>query len=64
LKNGPEGKVSGNLLSKSYDLPKELETSTHHPSRKLIIAHLIGNFPEFFESYAETQLTLSSGYIP
>jgi len=60
----PERKISGNLLSKSYDLPKELETSTQNPSRKLIIAHLICNFPGFFESYAETHLALNSGYIP
>jgi len=41
---------------------KELGTSIHHPFYKLIIAYLIGDCPEIFESYAGTQVTLSPGY--
>ena len=54
--------VSGNPFSKSGDLLKELGTSIHHPFCKLIIAHLIGHCPEFFQSYAVTQVTLSPGH--
>ena len=57
-----KGRVSGNPVSKSCDLLKELETSIHHPFCKLIIAHLIGDCPQFFQSYVRTQITLSLGY--
>ena len=57
-----KGTVSGNPVTKSGDLLKELGTSIHHPYCKLIIAHLIGDCPQFFQSYAGTQVTLSHGY--
>ena len=54
--------VSDNPVSKSCDLLQELGTSIHHHFCKLIIAHLIGDCPQFFQTYAGTQVTLSLGY--
>jgi len=53
--------VSGNPVSKSEDLLKEIGTSFHHPFCKLIIAHLISNCLQFFKGYAGAQVTLSLG---
>jgi hypothetical protein len=54
-------RASGNPVSKSQDLLKEIGTSFHHPFCKLIIAHLMGNCFEFFKDYAGAQVTLSLG---
>jgi len=54
-------RASGNPVSKSFDLLKEIGASIHRPFCKLIIAHLIGDYLKFFEGYAGTQATLSLG---
>ena len=45
-----KGMISGNPVSKSCDLLKELETSINHTFCKLIIARLIGDCTEVLRS--------------